>query len=374
MASRVCQPRRLISATLISEDSRRTTRRTTRMNHLDLKDNSSQGSPLHPMASNRTIRIGILNNPLSGGNRKGLKKIREAAAAAQPEVLQREVQTPVDVSETLADFARQEVNILVVNGGDGTVQAALTAIFNHRFFDTKPALAVLPSAGTTSMIAGDVGLKGSRMSALQGLFNWARTNNDCATMIQRPVLKVQVPSLKTPIYGMFFGAAVIYQATHFCLQKVHTRGVRGEIGAGVALARFLWAVLLKDRNVVPPAPITIGLNQNVAQKQKYLLVLVTTLQRLFLGLRPFWGSQPKPLHYTAVDAQPRHFLQALPSAMRGHQSRHVTPTNGYVSHNIDEARLTLDSGFNLDGELYNPDSTLGPVVVGYGGQASFLQL
>jgi hypothetical protein len=229
------------------------------------------------------------------------------------------------------------------------------------------------------MIAGDVGLKGSRLSALQRLFSWARTNNDGATMIQRPVLKVRVPSLKTPIYGMFFGAAVIYQATHFCLQKVHTKGVRGETGAGIALARFLWAVLLKDRNVVPPVPITIGLNhiglnQNVPQKQEYLLVLVTTLQRLFLGLRPFWGSQPKPLHYTAVDAHPRHFLQALPSAMRGHQSRHVTPMNGYVSHNIDEARLILDSGFNLDGELYHPDSKLGPVVVGYGGQASFLQL
>ena len=177
------------------------------------------------MASNRNLRMGILNNPLSGGNRKGLKEIREAASAAQPEVLQREVQTPEDVTETLADFARQEVNIVVVNGGDGTVQAALTAIFNHHFFETKPTLAVLPSAGTTSMIAGDVGLKGSRMGALQKLFNWVRTNNNRAIMIQRPVLKVQVPSLKTPIYGMFFGAAVIYQATHFCLQKVHTRGV-----------------------------------------------------------------------------------------------------------------------------------------------------
>jgi diacylglycerol kinase family enzyme len=347
---------------------------TADINGKDNANDKSIESRLRFSPAIRAVRIGMLNNPLSGGNRKGLQKIQEAAATARPEVLQREVQTPADVSEALADFARREVNIVVVNGGDGTVQAALTAIFHHRFFETKPALAVLPSAGTTSMIAGDVGLKGSRLSSLQKLFSRARTNNDSATIIQRPVLKVQVPSLKAPIYGMFFGAATIYQATHFCLQKVHTRGVRGEIGAGVAMVRFLWAAILKDRKVVPPVPITIGLNQNEPQKQKYLLVLITTLQRLFLGLRPFWGSQPKPLHYTAVDAHPRNFLQALPSAMRGHQSRHITPTNGYVSHNIDEARLTLDSGFNLDGELYNPGTTLGPVVVGYGGQASFLQL
>jgi len=326
------------------------------------------------MAANPNFRIGILNNPLSGGNRSGLQKIHEAAASAQPEVLQREVQSPSDVSETLADFARREVNIVVVNGGDGTVQAALTAIFHDCFFETKPTLAVLPSAGTTSMIAGDVGLKGSRMSALQRLFSWARKNNDRAAIIQRPILKVRVPSLKAPIYGMFFGTAVIYQATHFCLQKVHTRGIRGEIGAGVAMARFLLAVVLKNRNVVSSVPITIALNQNAPQQKRYLLVLITTLQRLFLGLRPFWGSQSKPLHYTAVEAHQRHFLRALPSAMRGHKSRHLIPENGYASHNIDEAQLTLDCGFNLDGELYKPDRKLGPVVVGYGGQASFLQL
>ncbi len=317
--------------------------------------------------------MGMLHNPLSGGNRNGLKKIR-AAAAAQTGVLQREVQTPADVSEALADFARQEVHLLVVNGGDGTVQAALTAIFNNRFFETNPLLAVLPSAGTTSMIAGDVGLKGSRLSALQRLFSWARTSNNSATSIHRPVLKVQMPSLTSPVYGMFFGAAAIYQATHFCFEKVHTRGVRGEFGAGVALARFLWAVLSKDRKVVSSVPISISLNQNAAQEQKYLLLLITSLQRLFLGLRPFWGVQAKPLHYTAVSANPRHFLQVLPAAMRGQQNRYNKPANGYVSHNIEKAHLTLDSGFNLDGELYNPDSKLGPVVVGCGGQASFLQV
>jgi hypothetical protein len=173
---------------------------------------------------------------------------------------------------------------------------------------------------------------------------------------------------------MFFGAAAIYQASHFFHQKVQTRGIRGEIGAGVAMVRFLWAVILKDRNVVSSVPITIALNQNTQQKQKYLLVLITTLQRLFLGLCPFWGHQRRPLHFTAVDAQPRHFLQALPSAMRGRQGRYLTSKNGYVSHNIDEAQLTLDSGFNLDGELHNADGRLGPVVVGYGGQASFLQI
>jgi len=333
---------------------------------------TSSGLRLFPAV--RAVRIGMLNNPLSGGNRKGLQKIRKTVAAMLPEVLQREVQTPEDVVASLADFARSEVNIIIVNGGDGTVQAALTAIFHKNSFETTPVLAVLPSAGTTSMIAGDVGLNGSRKSALQRLYRWSLAKNNTAPVIQRPVLRVQVPSEKEPVYGMFFGTAGIYQATHFCNQKIHARGVRGEKAAGVALARFLLAALLKDQKVISAVPIATRLNQRPEKQQRYLLLFVTSLQRLFLGLRPFWGSEPKPLHYTAITDRPMHFLQALPSLMRGRQGRLVRPANGYVSHNIDNIQLTLSSGFNLDGEVYCTDSASGPVTVSQGGQASFLKL
>jgi diacylglycerol kinase (ATP) len=334
----------------------------------------STSSQVNCLTGDHKMCIGLLNNPLSGGNRNGLQKIRKAASMVRPRVYQQEVQTPSDVAVTLADFARREVNIVVINGGDGTVQAVLTSIFHNNFFETPPLLAVLRSAGTTSMIAGDIGLNGSRENALQRLFSWARTRHRNATVIQRPVLKVQVPSEKNPVYGMFFGTAAIYQATHFCLQKVHTRGLRGELGAGVAFARFLLAVFLRDRKVVSAVPITSRLNQNPPQHRKYLLVLITTLQRLFLGLRPYWGPESKPLHYTAVGARPRYFMRVLPSLMRGRQNSRIRPANGYISHNVDEVQLTLDSGFNLDGELFMPDSRQGPVRITCGGEASFLQL
>jgi diacylglycerol kinase (ATP) len=344
------------------------------MNRSQQKSSPSVELPSDLPKSDHAARIGILNNPLSGGNRNGLQKIRAAAAAVRPRVLQAEVQTPADVAATLADFARREVNILVINGGDGTVQAVLTNLFHKNFFEAMPLLAVLRSAGTTSMIAGDVGLNGSREKALQKLFSWAKTRDPNATVIHRPVLKVQLPSADEPVYGMFFGAAAIYQATHFCLQKVHTRGLIGELGAGIALARFLLAVFLRDRKVVSAVPITSRLNQDPPEQKKYLLVLITTLQRLFLGLRPYWGPEAKPLHYTAVGDRPHYFMRVLPSLMRGNQSNHVRPANGYISHNVDEVQLTLDSGFNLDGQLYTPDSRLGPVRISCGGKASFLQL
>ena len=351
--------------------------RQTHLKAVDIESDASTtqswASQDHGLHRNRSIQIGMLNNPLSGGNRSGLLKIRQAAAK-NPRVFQREVQTPNDVASALADFARREVNVLLVNGGDGTVQAVLTAIFYQKLFETMPLLAVLRSAGTTSMIAGDIGLKGSRKGALQRLFTWAQTKNVHTTVSQRPVLRVQVPAHKEPIYGMFLGAAGVYQAIHYCRQKIHTIGLRGELGPGLALMRFLLAIIFRDSKVVSSVPIITRLDQNPPEQGRYLLVLITTLQRLFLGLRPYWGRQPKPLHYTAIGSRPHRLLQAAPHLIRGRTGRCVTPANGYISHNVNEVQLTFDDGFTLDGELFTPDSQLGPVTVTNGGRASFLQL
>ena len=324
--------------------------------------------------ANATVRIGMLSNPLSGGNRKGFQKIRQTAAAACPPILQREVQTPANVASALADFARQEVNVLVVNGGDGTVQAVLTSLFHLKPFEILPLLAVLRSAGTTSMIAGDIGLKGIRHRALQQLFSWSGAQNGKAVILKRPVLRVQVPGKENPVYTMFLGAAGIYQATHFYHQKIHTIGLRGEVGPGVTLARFAMAMAFKDRKVLSAVPVTTRLDHNPPEAGNYFAVLVTTLERLFLGLRPFWGTESKPLHYTAIGSRPYRFGRLLPSLLKGRRSPHITPANGYISHNADQIQLNLDSGFALDGQLYKPDCPQDPVVVTDGGPVSFLQL
>jgi hypothetical protein len=128
-----------------------------------------------------------------------------------------------------------------------------------------------------------------------------------------------------------------------------------------------------NSNHIAPVPITIALDQQAPRQLNCLMVLVSSLDKFFLRLRPYWGTEAGPLHYTALSAQPRYMLRSLPSLLRGRKGRHGTPENGYFSHNVHEVRLTLSSGFTLDGELYTPDE-LEPVVVQDGGQASFLQL
>ena len=316
-------------------------------------------------------RIGVVINPLSGGNLNGLGDIRRIIDD-HPQVVHCDVQTPQDVLAALRDFARQEVDLLAVNGGDGTVQAVLTTLFHHRPFETQPLLALLQS-GTTSMTARDVGFCGSRVRSLKKLFSWAATGTGNPRVIDRPVLQVQAPGHPTR-YGMFFGASAIYQGIQYFHRKLNTKGLRGEVGPALTIFRFLWSAVRQGSDFIPPVPVSVAMDDNPPQQFDSLVVLVSTLERLFLGLYPYWGSESGPLYYTAVRARPRHLLRALPSILRGRSGVHGTPENGFYSHNVHEIKLNLAGGFTLDGQLYTPGNQQEPTVVRYGGTASFLEI
>ena len=324
------------------------------------------------LTSDRLPRIAVFSNPLSGGNRKGLGAVREILAQ-HPRAIHREVRTPAEVATALADLAGTKLDVLAINGGDGTIQAVLTALFHNGPLERLPLLAVLRS-GTDSVIARDVGLPKSGEKALRRLLNWGCTEERAPAIQRRSILRVQASPDLEPRYGMIFGAAAIYQGIQFCRRRIHTLGLRGELAPGLTLARFLLALARRTGDYVTPVPITISLDQHCLGEQEFLVVLISTLERYFLGLRPYWGTENGPLRFTAVTARHRHLLRALPSLLRGHGSRYGTPEHGYFSHNLHEVRLVYTSGFTLDGELYASDSRLGPVVVREGGRVSFLRL
>jgi len=323
------------------------------------------------LESGQEPRIGVLFNPLSGKNRQGLKTISQTISE-YPRAFQQNVQTPRDISNALLDFARQKIDLLVISGGDGTVQAVLTVLFNRQPFAKHPQLIVL-AAGTTNMIAGDVGVSGDQNKALRRLFQWAQTGSGSVTKIQRPVLRLQIPGYEVK-YGMFFGAASISQGIQYYHKNLHSKGWRGFPGICLTLVRYLWAAFRKPSQSTAAFRIKYGLNGQPLQKENFLLLFVSTLDRLFFGLRPFWGNKGGPLRFTAVRSPAKHLLRVLPSLARGRRTDKGTLENGYYSNNVDEVKLFLDSPVALDGEIYTPATIHQPTVLQCGGTAIFLRL
>lgn len=317
------------------------------------------------------LRIGVVHNPLSGANRTAAASMRRVFDA-HPDVPCRDASDPDAVAQALREMAQRGVNTVAISGGDGTVSAVLNTVFGANPFPGMPLLAVL-RGGTANMTAGDVGMRGRHDRALRMLIECAGRGGDGLTVIERPVMRVDAGAGRAPIHGMFFGAAAISQGIAYCKRHVHTLGLRGEIGPAVTMARFVIAMARGERAIVAPVPVTLAIDDASPAVFDCEVVYVTTLERMVLGLRPYWGREAAPLHYTGVRAAPRHWMKALPGVLRGRGNRYTTPANGYESRNAHRIQIGLDTPFFVDGEIFSPAAGT-PLAITDGGAAGFLQL
>ena len=100
------------------------------------------------------MRSAILTNPHSNRNRRHLPRLREQLAA-HPEIRHVETTSLDELPAAVDELLRDGIELLGINGGDGTVHLTLTAMLEATAGKTMPALALLPG-GTTSMSARGV--------------------------------------------------------------------------------------------------------------------------------------------------------------------------------------------------------------------------
>lgn len=325
-----------------------------------------------PVTNDNRWRMGIISNPTSGSNQKKFPAI--CRFVDQQLHLPHCIATNAEeVLTALEDLARRDVNLVAINAGDGTVQAALTALFHHRPFKTLPLLALL-CGGTTNMTARDLGFHGSRIRSLESILAWSRSGRGKARIVRRPILRLRHPASQLPLYGLFFGAAAIYQGICLFHSRIHGLGLRGRPANALILARYLAAIASRDLDALGATQAKITVDGTPLEAKRFTLILSYTLEQLIFGMRPHWGQEEGALRLTAVSADAKFILRVMAAICQGRRSRLGVSENGIYSHNANEIRIALDGGFALDGELFSATPHQGELVLDACGQAAFLRL
>ncbi len=293
------------------------------------------------------MKIGLLSNLRAGGrNRSGHAVLAEARR--YPGLLRLETAGSAMVADAVSTFADAGVELLAVNGGDGTLQRVLTEVLGHSP-GFRPRIAPLRS-GRTNMVALDVGASRDPAAALRALVHAAADRDLEDRIAARPVLRLEKVGEESPHYGMFFGAGTICRAielTHRSFPKGRAQGVFGSsLVTGTLLAQLVRG---RRDGVLAPDKVELALDGETAGADAYVVVIATTLERLFLRLRPFWGVGPGPVRLTTLASGSTGLGRALPNIVRGRAPD--TPVTGVESRNTAEARFRLDCEISLDGEL-----------------------
>ncbi|WP_193371326.1 diacylglycerol kinase family protein [Pelagibius marinus] len=302
-------------------------------------------------------RIGVITNPGSQRNKAGLGELRELLDGAS-NVEHAILDKITDIPEILRGFARREVGVVAVAGGDGTVQAALTELYGQRPFESDPLLVVVPR-GMTNMIAADVGLKRRGLKGLQRLLA-ADAETLARACLTRRILRLENALNHQPQYGMFFGGAGITRAIEACRSKVHPYNIKSDSAAAVTLAGLLGGWLLrggkggrKEGSIFYGDRIAMTFDEAPRETLESLLVLATTLDKLILGSRPFWGGDAGHLRFTAIAYPPKGILRYALRILYGGPERKLAPET-YLSRSVRRVALAMDCPFTLDGEIFEP--------------------
>jgi hypothetical protein len=301
-------------------------------------------------------RIALLSNPKSTGNLDQLPRIR-AFCADHPDVFHYEVEHASQVGEALKTIARVHPKVLVINGGDGTVQAALTEIHNGEIFEGEaPPVAVLPS-GKTNLIALDLGAQGDPIKALEQLI--AIAQGDLAPyVVERELIALRGGSAEgQTVVGMFLGGAGLADTMLYCRDKIYPLGLPNGIAHVLtALALLVKMILNIKASFLPPDthPLSVSVrDESGALTGRFSLLAVTTLEKLLLS-SDIGSNRPGSLKLLAIEQRPVSLMRAFAASLVGKLGSEKL--RGVHFEEAEEITIESDcSNVILDGETFRAD-------------------
>jgi hypothetical protein len=289
------------------------------------------------------LRAGIISNSRSHRNRtRGAETA--VVPADTPNLLYRGPRTFPALVQTLREFREAGVELLIVDGGDGTVRDVLTCA--HGIFEgALPRLAVVPS-GKTNALALDLGVPSDW--TVQDALEAGATGN---VRMRSPVEILRGDTAEPELCGFLFGAGAFVRATELA-QRTHKAGAFNSFAVGISLFWGVAQTLFGGHANEWRAGERMRLRLDEADPVDETLYILfsSTLERLPLRLKPFGRERPG-LKMLTVNAPPVRLARAVPALLRGSEAGWLEKA-GYHHHDVGSFTVTLNGGFILDGELY----------------------
>ena len=312
----------------------------------------------------------LLVNPHSGGvNRDGLRlaEMVRDAPNVRAYVLERFEQ----IDQALAELAAAPPEALFISSGDGTIQYVQTWLAEHSGLPRErwPVLGLLPH-GSTNMTAADIGFHSTNLRVQASTLREGLWRRPEARFHDRPTVRIVNPAGSGPLHGMFLGGGVLAEATLFCRDTFNRKGLRGQWGPLLTMLSIGLKALFRparpedtDR-IDRPRHMRVVADNELLGEGWQVAVLATTLNKLVLNARPFWGActdtgqhdetseTAQALRVSLFNYPPPFLLRWLPVVMWGGPDRKVHPS--MHSRCVNRLEVTVSDRLVLDGEEVQP--------------------
>ncbi len=302
--------------------------------------------------------IGIITNPHSKLNKRNPERTRLLGYILGTQG-QLEVTNSLKELDLVArKFCEQDIEILAINGGDGTVARTITAFIRAYGQKPLPKIALL-RGGTMNVLATNLGISGTPENLLYRLVEGYSSNVHFAYE--------DVASLKANSeYGFLYADGIACTV----LSKFYENKT-GPLGVIWLLIRIISSAIAKGsfaKELLRKHRLKISMKDKEAQSITTVTLMAATIERMPLGpkLFPLARRSIAQMQFFYVTTAPEKLVWRLPGLL-------LPPKLGVsedrVSQCTQRLEVTAESGYtySLDGELFTSESgtvslEIGPVL------------
>ncbi len=296
--------------------------------------------------------IGIIANPKSKLNRRNPEHQEILGYIAGEAGIFKATESIEELAQVALEFKQRGIEVLAINGGDGTISHTLTAFIKAYGQDPLPAIAVL-GGGTINLIKQNLALKGSPAELL---FRLIQTHSQGKGFTYKELRCLRI----NDFYGFFCGTGL---CANFLTEYYKTR--TGLLGAFCLVLRLFFSYLSKSpfaSELILAQNYRLALSDGEIKDIDSLSVIFSTLEKMPFNLRFFPKSRDRfqglSISYKLENFVPRFFYDFMLRPLARHPNK----------WRFSDEHCFLDSkplSYTIDGEIFQPasarlDIELGP--------------
>lgn len=228
------------------------------------------------------MQIRLISNPNSGHNRKNPKHIEKLS-----QILGERVQLPnlKELDSTIMQYKQDELDILAIAGGDGTIHQVLSAVYRVYKDEKWPYIALL-SSGTMNNVARNVGVKKKPLAQLQSIMEKIHNHIPLTTSVRRPLLFNEDKA------GFIFGQGGIPHV----LEEYEKGGNTSKTKAVTVLTRTIFSALFNGtfaQRLFAPIDMDVLAEGKKQHHSRYTVSILSCIPDIGFGFRPCYETIEK---------------------------------------------------------------------------------
>jgi diacylglycerol kinase family enzyme len=306
--------------------------------------------------------IGVITNPRSRMNKKDPSQMRRLGYLIGSRGAAEATKSLDDLYRVAEEFKKESIDILGINGGDGTIHHTLTAFIKVYGEQPMPQIAIL-RGGTMNTVANSLGIKGEPSKMLFELVDKYH-NNDAFDTFEKEILAVG------EAYGFIFGTGITFNF----LDAYYKTGRPSPSVAAKLLLRAVVSSIFGGklaRQLTRRFRARVTVDGDVWARDDFMTVTGACVEQIGLGFRPFYRCNERPKSFQLLGIHtpsPLGFCAELPRIRRGKPMRRDKVIDAVAS----EVRFEADEiDYIVDGDTY---SSKGSLRLAAGPKLNFIRL